>query len=227
MKLVIFDLDQTLVELTDVHARLTHDELRRFFGIDARLDEVDYAGRALTDSWHRLAQLHGVPEETFQGKIVEFLQAYDADFPSVIPPDPATYVLPGARELLDELARTDSILMLYTGDSPGVARAVLAATRFDRYFAFAFFGTEVAERADMVRAAMKKAEEHTGHHFAGKDVVIIGDSIRDVACGQVFNARTIAVATGFYSKQDLLASGPDHLVESLQDYRAVLKLILA
>lgn len=227
MKLVIFDLDQTLVELTDVHARLTHDELRRFFGIDAQLSEVDYAGRTLTDSWQRLARLHGVSEETFQAKIGDFLRAYDADFASVIPPDPATYVLPGARELLEDLSRTDSILVLYTGDSPGVARAVLAATGLDRYFAFRFFGTEVAERADMVRNAIKAAEERVGREIKGQDVVIIGDSIRDVACGQVFNARTIAVATGFYSKAELLAAGPDHLVDSLRDYRAVLKLILA
>ncbi len=227
MKLVIFDLDQTLVELTDVHARLTHDELRRFFGIDAELAEVDYAGRTLTDSWHRLARLHGVPEQTFHEKIGEFLKAYDADFPSVLPPDPATYVLPGARELLDALARTDSMLVLYTGDSPGVARAVLGATGLDRYFAFRFFGTEVAERADMVRNAIKAAEQRTGRTFSGKDIVIVGDSIRDVGCGRVFSARTIAVATGFYSKQDLAAAGPDHLVDSLRDYQAVLKLILS
>lgn len=227
MKLVIFDLDQTLVELTDVHDRVTRRELKKVLGIDAGMSDVDYAGRTMTDSWHELARRQGIPDETYWAKVPELLRSFEADLPAAIPPDPAQYVLPGVRELLEELSHTDNLVVLYTGDSPGVARAILAAAGLDKYFVFRFFGTEVAERADMVRAALKKAEERTGRQFQGKDIVIIGDSIRDVACGQVFGARTIAVATGFYSKKDLLAAGPDHLVDSLRDYRVVLKLILS
>ncbi len=225
MKLVIFDLDQTLVELTDVHDRVTRRTLKKVLGIDAGMSDVDYAGRTMTDSWHELARRRGISDEAYWAKVPEILSSFEADLPGAIPPDPAKYVLPGARELLEELSHTDNLVILYTGDSPGVARAILRAAGLEKYFALCFFGTEVAQRADMVRAAIKKAEESTGRQFQGKDVVIIGDSIRDVACGQVFGARTIAVATGFYSKEDLLATGPDHLVDSLRDYRAVLKLI--
>jgi len=227
MKLVIFDLDQTLVELTDIHDRVTRRALKQVLGIDAGMSDVDYAGRTMTDSWHELARRKGIADETYWAKVPELLRTFEADFPAALPADPASYVLPGARELLAALARTDNLVVLYTGDSPGVARAILRAAGLEKHFAFCFFGTEVAERADMVRAAIKKAEERTGRRFAGKDIVIVGDSIRDVACGRVFDARTIAVATGFYSRADLLAAGPDHLVASLQDYRAVLKLILA
>ena len=56
-------------------------------------------------------------------------------------------------------------------------------------------------------------------------MVIIGDSVRDVECGKEFNALTIAVATGFHTREQLLAAGPDYLFDSLEDYRRVLEVI--
>jgi phosphoglycolate phosphatase len=55
--------------------------------------------------------------------------------------------------------------------------------------------------------------------------VIIGDSIRDVECGRLFGALTIAVATGFHSKEELLKAEPDYPFDNLKNYRKVLKAI--
>jgi phosphoglycolate phosphatase-like HAD superfamily hydrolase len=77
----------------------------------------------------------------------------------------------------------------------------------------------------MVRLAIDKAEKSTGRQFRDKNVVIIGDSLRDIECGKLFNARTIAVATGFHSQEELLKAGPDYLFDSLKDHRRVLKAI--
>ena len=74
---------------------------------------------------------------------------------------------------------------------------VLKATGLGGYFRFCQYGTEVATRADMVRQAINRAEKLTGRRFAGRDIVIIGDSVRDIECGRHFHALTIAVATGF------------------------------
>ena len=65
----------------------------------------------------------------------------------------------------------------------------------------------------------------TGQEFRDKDVVIIGDSIRDVECGKLFGALTIAVATGFHSEEELLKAEPDYLFKNLRQYKKVLKAI--
>jgi len=83
----------------------------------------------------------------------------------------------------------------------------------------------VKTRADMVRRALAKAEELTGKQFQGKDIVIIGDSIRDIEVGKEFGALTIAVATGFHTAGELAARQPDYLFKSLRDYRKVIKAI--
>jgi len=127
--------------------------------------------------------------------------------------------------LLDRLAATDNIVVLYTGDSPRVVEHVLGATGLGRYFRYFFYGTEVPTRADMVRQAIEKAGETVGREFRGKDIVVIGDSVRDIECGRAFGARTIAVATGIHAKEQLAAAGADFLFPDLKDYRRVLKAI--
>jgi phosphoglycolate phosphatase-like HAD superfamily hydrolase len=153
------------------------------------------------------------------------LESYETTFSKSLPINAAKYILPGARELLSELSATKHIIVLYTGDSPGIVNSVFRATGLDKYFKFCLYGTEVETRADMVRSAVEKAEKLTGQEFRHKDIVIIGDSVRDVECGKLFNALTIAVATGFHSQAQLSAAGPDYLFENLKDYRKVLEAI--
>ena len=77
----------------------------------------------------------------------------------------------------------------------------------------------------MVRLAIERAEKLAGQEFRDKDIVIIGDSTRDIECGKLFNTLTIAVAAGFHSRTQLSAAGPDYLFADLKDYRKILKAI--
>jgi phosphoglycolate phosphatase len=225
VKLIIFDLDQTLVDFLSVHDKVARKLFKRLFNVDTRLGGIDFAGRSLTENFRELARLNNIPEDVFQKKSHQLLKSYEATFSKSLPSDAAGYVLPGARELLSELSRTDNIVALYTGDSPGIVSQVFRATDLGKYFKFCLYGTEVETRADMVRLAVEKAEKLTGYKFRGKSVVIIGDSIRDIECGKLFHALTIAVATGFHSRVQLSAAGADYLFDNLKDYKKVLKAI--
>ena len=225
MKLVIFDLDQTLVDFIFVHDEVTRDLFQRFFGVDARLTEIDFAGRSLNDNFRELAKLKNVSEATFNKTSGDLLHNYEEVFAEKIPENGLRYILPGVRELLDELSKMDYFIVLYTGGSPKIVASVFRATGLGRYFRFCFYGTEVATRADMVRLAIAKAEETTHRKLKNRDIVILGDSIKDIECGKLFNALTIAVATGFHSVEKLSKFGPDYLFKSLKDYRKVLQSI--
>ena len=106
-----------------------------------------------------------------------------------------------------------------------MVKHVLASTGLAKYFKFCVYGTEANTRVDMVKLAMKNAEEMTSAKFQGKDVVIIGDSIRDIDCGKEVNALTIAVATGPHSQQELAEHKPNFLFEDLKNYKKVLAAI--
>jgi phosphoglycolate phosphatase len=225
MKLIIFDLDQTLVDFLSVHDEVTRRLFKRFFKVDVRLTEIDFTGKSLTENFSELARLKAIPEDVFRKKSNQLLESYEIILGESLPDDATKYILPGAKELLSELSKTDHIVALYTGDSSKIVNHVFRATGLGRYFKFCFYGTEVVTRADMVRLAIQKAETTTGQRFKDRNIVIIGDSIRDVECGKQFNALTVAVASGFHSRAELSAAGADYLFDNLKDYRKVLKAI--
>ncbi len=225
MRLIIFDLDQTLVDFLSVHDQATRLLFRRSFDVDVRLTEIDFAGKSLTDNFEELARLKNIPEQVFRANKQQALETYEAAFGEALRRDVPGCVLPGARELLDELSQTEHLVALYTGNSAAIVDQVLQATGLGRYFRFCFYGTEVEERSDMVKMAIDEAHKSTGQRFSDGDIVVIGDSVRDIESGKAYGALTIAVATGFHPREELLEAEPDCIFDSLKAYREILAVI--
>jgi phosphoglycolate phosphatase len=225
MKLVIFDMDQTLVEVIDIHDEATRRVFKTFFNVEARLTEIDYAGRSLTESFRVLAGSRGIAESEVCERLPQMLEAYDRAFSASLPADASGFVLPGVARLLDRLTGAGHFLVLYTGDSPAVVRVVLETTGLGGYFRHRFSGTEVPARVDMIKQAAAAAAKELGREFKGRDVIVIGDSLRDIEAGRTFGARVISVATGRHTRAELEAAGPDFLFVNLADDRTVMRAI--
>ncbi len=225
MKLVVFDLDQMLVDLISVHDELTHHLFQELFNVDARLGEVDFAGRSLADNFTELAKLKGVPSDVFLSKKAELLDKYDKSFHEYVPPNAEWFVLPGARALLAELKVRSHILALYTGDSPGIINSVFQATGLGSYFASVVHGAEAETRGGLLRLAVARGEALARRSFGGREVVVIGDSVRDIDAGKEIGAVTVAVATGFHTQEMLGKHDPDYVFKDLSNYRQVLAAI--
>lgn len=117
------------------------------------------------------------------------------------------------------------MIVLYTGDSRAIADRVLSATGLGRYFKFAVYGTESKTRLEMARLAVRKAGELAGTKFSGKDIVIIGDSLRDIECARQLPALSIGVATGVHSADNLKNAGADYVFKDLIDTEKVMLAI--
>ncbi len=227
MKLIIFDLDQTLIDAIEVHDRSTEQLFERIYGVDARLTEIDFAGRSLLENFKELARTRGLPEDAIDERRDEVLQWYEDAFSENLAKDGADHLLPGVKELLEALYVDDCIIALYTGDSRRVSESMLQSTDLDEYFQVTVYGTEAPSRADMIRLAVERAESLTGEMFSGRDIVVIGDSVRDVRAGKEVGALTIAVATGFHSQEQLKEAEPDHLFSDLGDCAEVFGAVRA
>lgn len=225
MKLVIFDLDQTLVELIMVHDAAAEELFRKNYWKSSRFTDIDYAGRSLTASFVEMAKARGMDISKVQLDAPRLLGEYEALFARMIPADASRSILPGAKELLENLSRRGHFVALYTGDTRAVAEAILKSTGLGRYMRTTVFSDDAPTRSGMLRLVMERAGKICGRDFAGRDIVVIGDSTRDVDAGKEVGALTIAVATGHHSRQVLTASGPDYLFDDLSDHAAVFQAV--
>ncbi len=225
MKLVVFDLDHTLVDVFWLHDEVTDTVFRRLFNRDAWLHEIDHAGRSLPENFRVLAAAKGITEAEFNAASTRIMDEYDREFAARIPTDISRNILPGAAALLERLSTAGIDLALYTGDSRTVAESILASARLDRYFGLRFFGTEFPSRTAMVEAAIQAVNKKHNLRPGRRDIVVIGDSTRDVEAGKTAGAVTIAVATGQHRRSELERSSPDLVVDSLQEQDAILAAI--
>jgi phosphoglycolate phosphatase-like HAD superfamily hydrolase len=136
--------------------------------------------------------------------------------------------MPGVRELLDRLeAHGDVVLGLLTGNLADGAALKLRSGGLDpERFRVNAYGSDAGYRPELPPIAARRAQPIFGHLPRGSEVVIIGDTPADVACGAGIDARAVAVATGGFTAAQLTACGPYAVFENLGDTEAVLEVIL-
>ncbi len=125
---------------------------------------------------------------------------------------PGFEVLPGVPRLLEELSAAGAVIGLCTGNVPAGARIKLARGGLDGYFewgpdAIAGFADDGEARALLVRAALDRASRRLGAAVAPSDVLVIGDTPRDVSAATAHGVPVLGVATGRYGIAELRAAG--------------------
>ena len=134
--------------------------------------------------------------------------------------------LPGVPEFLKRLEkREDCLLGILTGNVEAGARLKLKHFDIDGYFGFGAFGTDHKTRNGLGPIAIDRAEVAAGKRFDPSRAIIIGDTLKDIACARAFDARVIAVATGGVSEEILGSGNPDILLPNFADTAAAIEAI--
>lgn len=137
-------------------------------------------------------------------------------------------VLPGVPELLDALDphESDVGVGLLTGNIEGGARLKLGSARLWGRFRMGSYGSDHEERDALPAIALRRARDVWGRDVPPAEAIVIGDTPRDVVCGQKGGARTLAVATGSYAVDALEDTGADRVLADLTDTDDVLDWLL-
>ena len=187
---------------------------------------IPMAGR--TDAWilNDAAAAHGIPPDSpdltrFRDAYVRHL-AVELQKPGVA----RKGLMPGVRELLDTLApRDDVFLALLTGNYEAGARLKLEYFDLWKHFSCGAFGDAAPHRNVLVPKALARVEACAGLTFAAADAIVIGDTPLDVGCAAHVGARSLAVATGSHSIEELRQAGADHVLQDLSDTNEVLRVL--
>jgi len=227
-KLVLFDIDGTLVLTGRAGIRAMNRACEEVIGHVGALDGIPVAGR--TD-WIILHDALGAIGHALDDDLFARLRdAYVGHLEEAIaePGEGVKAVMPGIRPLLDTLAaRPDVFLALLTGNFERSARIKLAHFDLWRYFRCGAFGDDAADRNALVPFALERANGCGLEAIPPESIFVIGDTPHDVACARAVGAVPIAVATGTFTVDQLRASGAGIVFEDLSDTDAVLRVIAA
>ena len=229
--LVLWDVDYTLADTGGVGRRLYEIALEQLYGLAMPRLIQSMAGR--TDSAIAVEVLRAVGVADSAAEVRKF-----QDVLAVRAPELEGLVrdrgkaLPGAAEALAVLAGPGYAgyvaQSLLTGNVPELARVKLGALGLTDHLDLSIgaYGDVSAVRSDLVPVARQNAGDRYGSDFAGRATVLVGDTPNDVRAATVNGARSVAVATGSFTGEQLADAGADVVLADLTDTAQVVSAIL-
>lgn len=229
LALVLWDIDHTLIEVTE-STRLAY--AAAFRGVTGRDLGApwQFDGRTELAAVSQVLAEHGLDGDDGELRAA-FMICLTGQFRALAGRFAAEgRVLPGAVQALTAISAMPGVSQsVLTGNLREVAAIKLAAFGLDRYLDLRIgaFGEDAVERTDLPAHALARAGELLGRTVTGTETVIVGDTARDVATALAAGARCVAVATGTTSAAELRAAGAQLVLPDLADTDAVLRAITA
>ena len=214
-RLLLWDIDATLITTGGAGEKALKRIVARRFGVHDDLRDIEIAGR--TDTRIAASILAKYRIKPTAEHVAEFLDEYLQHLEELLPQIDGR-VLPGVSEILERLhSNPDRVLALLTGNLQRGAELKLRHYGLWDYFEFGAFADDHPDRNELGAFARARAAERHSLDFAAARIDVIGDTGHDIACGKIFGARTIAVATGSWTREQLAAQAPDFLFDDLSN----------
>ena len=224
-KLLLFDIDGTLLTSGGAGEGALKDAMRERFGIEEDLVGITLAGATDALIARLLIEKHSLPYTVENTSAL--LDCYLRHLPQRMP-NHAGRLMPGILELLNTLkGNRECTLALLTGNLRRGAEIKLSHYGVWDYFEFGAFADDHHDRNELGHFARARAFDLHGIEFAPENICVIGDTPRDIECGRAIGAKTAAIATGNYSSRELQEHQPDILFADLSDTNAVISALLA
>ncbi|MCB8926449.1 MAG: HAD hydrolase-like protein [Ardenticatenaceae bacterium] len=227
-KLLLFDIDGTLIHSNGAGRLTIAYALEKLFGTCGPLEHYNMSGktdpRIITD----LLTAIGIAPKEIKKQLPAVYELM-AEHGQRIFIEREMLACPGVPELLTHLAgREDVLVGLLTGNSQLTAPLKLSAAGIDPLqFKVGAYGSDAMDRNELPAIGMKRANQLTGSVFNGNNTVIIGDTPADILCARAGKATAVAVASGWHAASTLADYHPDHLFDDLVDTELVVQTLLA
>lgn len=229
-RLVLFDIDGTILLTAGAGRRAITRALAELVGnANEAFERIRFDGKTDPQIVAELLEAAGHPEPRDPQHVSRACERYTELLAVELEhPDTRIKVMAGVLPLLDRIeGEREAVLGLLTGNLARGAALKLGAAGIDpARFRVGAFGSDSGHRPDLPAIAAGRAASIMGRVPSGTEVVIIGDTPADVACGAGIGARAVAVATGSYSVEQLSSCAPHAVFADLSDTEAVFAAIM-
>jgi phosphoglycolate phosphatase-like HAD superfamily hydrolase len=211
--LVLFDIDGTLVNGDGAGRRAFERACLEVLGVEGALVELRLDG--MTDplildhvAERRLGR--AIPDDEAARVFAAYVRHLEGEVAR------CRYVVhDGVEDALAFFERGGATIGLATGNVVDGARIKLTRGGLWHRFAFGGFGSDARDRAELVRVGIRRGEERAGRRFAREEILVVGDTPKDISAAHAAGATAIAVATGSYDEDALRAAGADQVWPTL------------
>jgi len=212
---VLFDIDGTLIDTGGAGGRSWRHAFQEVFGVPGDITRFSEVG--MTDPV--------VARQTFVGtmgrepsgdELASVMTAYVRGLPEQVAASEGYRVLSGVVDLLRRLSSSGTLLGLVSGNLEGAAHIKIGRADLNRYFPFGGYGTDSADRVELTRAAIARAESMRGYPLDPAEVYVVGDTPLDIAAAHGAGAISVAVATGSFTEAQLRDAGAQHVLPTLE-----------
>ena len=216
-KLLLFDIDGTLLISGGAGNRALNRALQRQYGISRAMESILPDGKTdpaiIREIFKKNLQREPKIEE-----IEKLCRMYLQYLQKEIQVSPGYKLLPGVLALLEKAERRPDLLMgLLTGNLKQGAELKLGRSQLNRFFLFGGFGSDSEDRGEIARVAVLRGRKYAGEWISSDRIFIIGDTFYDIQCARTVKAKAIAVATGSTSLKELTSYQPDYVMEDFSD----------
>ena len=225
-RVVLFDIDGTLISGGPAKDAFC-DAMLETFGTLGDAEGVSFAGKTDPQIVRELLAGAGYDRAGVESRMPDLFRRYLQKLEVRLVDRPVD-VLPGVQKLLGALSEIGDIgVGLLTGNIVGGAELKLRSAALWGYFELGSYGSDHEERDELPAIALGRARRAWRETIEPSDAIVVGDTPRDVSCGQREGTRTLAVATGHFSFRQLAEAGADHVLEDLSSTDEVLALLTA
>lgn len=216
VRLVLFDIDGTLILSGGAGEKAFARVCTEEFGIPDGTARLNFAGRTDTSiirEFFTQFRIEPAPEN-----FRRFLDRYVFHLDHLLGELRGT-VLPGVHAALRNLEALPEppTLGLLTGNIRLGAQIKLSHYHLWDCFSTGAFADDHEDRNQIAAIAHQRGNQLLGRQLPGSEILVIGDTPRDVECANAIGARSLAVATGKYSREELLPEKATWTVDSLVD----------
>lgn len=211
--LLLFDLDGTLLTANGMGHTAVDHAVSQVLGREASSEGVSFSGKTDRQIFREVLKREADqdPNDELVRATSNAYEAYCAERMTSSTVD----ALAGSRALLDTLQSLETRMGLLTGNIESMAYRKLECAGLGGVLGFGAFGSDAEDRDALPAIAADRAAARYGARFSGPDVVVIGDTPRDIGCARAFGARAVAVSTGHYDADALAEHQPDVLYTAL------------
>lgn len=226
-KLLLFDIDGTLIRAGGAGSRALDRVMLDSYGIEKSCQAVRMDGRTDRAIVRDLVNFFKIlPQEPVEKTIDDILHRYLNNLEKEILARDLYTILPGIETILENLkGRSDIVLGLATGNLRRGAEIKLNRGNLFHFFSCGGFGCDSEVRSELVTFAIRRGKEFAKFDFSQDEIFVIGDTEFDIEAGQKAGAKTVAVATGSHSMDILAKYKPDFLFGDFSDPNSFLKIL--